>query len=697
MKSRKHLWAAVLLLSSTTFSVPAAASSRIIDGFNSWQYYYFHQTAGGTADYQVVFDQNRYHANGALRIEYASLSTYTDLIAKVGEVMDWQGCTALSIWTKSAGDPNTELWFLLEDQDGDIFYCKPAGALLNTTWAEASCLLTDFQDFDGSGDGVLDLSQLVTWRLKLQNIFGQPAGSGTLYLDFFTRQDDETDDGQGPTLSHLSPSSGGVGHYAHQPIHVHIQDNASAVDPSSVELTVNNVSYDFANTSGALRWNAPFLSFRPQSVVAGDGNPPRSGPVKFGRDEQVDVQLSVRDLAGNDSPGVSWSFTVDLETYRDKEVLFFDDFNGALDQFSHYFVTDPPSLFSTEQAPGQLLIAIPDPDLYGSTRGAAVGVIDPTWQDYTVQVKVQVAEQLRDQPNFWEVAWLFFRMPGFSTFPFYYFIYKTIDVNYPDTGVEFGVKTSAWGQTFLATAAKKPELVIGQWYDYRITVNQYQMTAWIDGENSITLVDDSQQAATGGVGLYGEDAKVNFDDLIVYQPDSQNPLAPTELNVTALSATSLQVTWNEAQDNGVIWGYQLDVATDGSFTDYVNSWENADVGWTHNIDIPSLSVDTEYWVRLRSVDGAGLISDDSQVVSAKTAKEVVDGGSNGQGGSAGASASGGAGTGGVMATPSEPNDGCSCSLPAKRRLPTGPVGVLCCLGLAWLARSRRRYLYGHTV
>ncbi|MCA9407326.1 MAG: fibronectin type III domain-containing protein, partial [Candidatus Omnitrophica bacterium] len=100
--------------------------------------------------------------------------------------------------------------------------------------------------------------------------------------------------------------------------------------------------------------------------------------------------------------------------------------------------------------------------------------------------------------------------------------------------------------------------------------------------------------------------------------DSIPPSAPTNLTVTNITSTSMQINWKAATDNFTVAGYRLDAARDQNFTQFVPGFQNKDIANTLNHIITNLTSNTPYFIRLRAYDQAGNLSVNSTVISATT-------------------------------------------------------------------------------
>jgi hypothetical protein len=146
---------------------------------------------------------------------------------------------------------------------------------------------------------------------------------------------------------------------------------------------------------------------------------------------------------------------------------------------------------------------------------AALTLTTETYEDVEMQLKVKTNEQLRQNstPNPWEVAWIMWRFQ--DDWHHYYFIFKP-------NGVELGKKQNenqAEEQIFLYTA-NEPQLKINEWNTWRIKMSGNHIEIWLkvaDG-SWLTVVDyhdDTPIVGPGNIGLYTEDAHVQFDDVYI--------------------------------------------------------------------------------------------------------------------------------------------------------------------------------------
>ena len=81
-----------------------------------------------------------------------------------------------------------------------------------------------------------------------------------------------------------------------------------------------------------------------------------------------------------------------------------------------------------------------------------------------------------------------------------------------------------------------------------------------------------------------------------------------------MTASSFTANWKPVN---VATGYQLDVATDSSFTNYVPGYVDLNVGNVTSQNVTGLTPTTFYFYRVRAYNGNGT-SVNSNVIKAKT-------------------------------------------------------------------------------
>jgi hypothetical protein len=144
---------------------------------------------------------------------------------------------------------------------------------------------------------------------------------------------------------------------------------------------------------------------------------------------------------------------------------------------------------------------------------AALTLTTQTYEDLEMYLKVKTNKQLRQNSatNPWEVAWIMWRYQ--DDWHHYYFIFKP-------NGVELGKKQNenqAEEQIFLYTA-NEPKLKIDEWNTWYIKMSGNHIEIWLkiaDGsmQKVVNYYDNTPIIGSGNIGLYTEDAHVQFDDV----------------------------------------------------------------------------------------------------------------------------------------------------------------------------------------
>lgn len=124
------------------------------------------------------------------------------------------------------------------------------------------------------------------------------------------------------------------------------------------------------------------------------------------------------------------------------------------------------------------------------------------------QISVKTLSQLRkkSQPNPWEVGWVIWHYSDNEHF--YYFILKP-------NGWELGKRDPAYsgGQRFLATGSKKI-FPINKKYAIKIIQQKKQIKVYLGKKLIVKYQDQESPYQNGRIGVYAEDAKVRYSDII---------------------------------------------------------------------------------------------------------------------------------------------------------------------------------------
>jgi hypothetical protein len=146
---------------------------------------------------------------------------------------------------------------------------------------------------------------------------------------------------------------------------------------------------------------------------------------------------------------------------------------------------------------------------------AALTLTTQAYEDAEMHIKVKTNQQLRQNstPNPWEVAWIMWRYQ--DDWHHYYFIFKP-------NGIELGKKQNdnqAEEQIFLYTA-NEPILKINEWNTWYLKMSDNHIEIWLemaDGflQRVVNYYDNEPIVGPGKIGLYTEDAYVQFDDVYI--------------------------------------------------------------------------------------------------------------------------------------------------------------------------------------
>ncbi|WP_058044875.1 family 16 glycoside hydrolase [Streptomyces roseifaciens] len=127
--------------------------------------------------------------------------------------------------------------------------------------------------------------------------------------------------------------------------------------------------------------------------------------------------------------------------------------------------------------------------------------------DLDYEARMRTVAQLRTpEPNPWEVPWLLWAYTDPE-----HFYYVTLKPN----GWELGKRDPAYegGQRFLATG--QGSFPVGEWSSVRVAQRGARMEVSVDGRGLVAYEDHERPYREGSVGVYTEDAKVEFRDLLV--------------------------------------------------------------------------------------------------------------------------------------------------------------------------------------
>ncbi len=143
----------------------------------------------------------------------------------------------------------------------------------------------------------------------------------------------------------------------------------------------------------------------------------------------------------------------------------------------------------------------------GETHASLVATAAEFGPEVDVRVSVRTVRQLRSPaPNPWEVGWLLWAYR--DNLHFYY-------VSLKPNGWELGKEDPDYpgAQRFLATGAKS--FPVGSWHRLRVRQVGNVITVWANGQRLVRYRDEERAYLQGSIGLYNEDARVHFSDVVV--------------------------------------------------------------------------------------------------------------------------------------------------------------------------------------
>ena len=188
---------------------------------------------------------------------------------------------------------------------------------------------------------------------------------------------------------------------------------------------------------------------------------------------------------------------------------WFNKYNG----FGASGTVTTTSLAATEN--NTVFYEAPKTSIRPNETHAALTLTTQTYEDVEMYLKVKTNKQLRENsaPNPWEVAWIIWRYQ--DDWHHYYFIFKP-------NGIELGKKQNenqAEEQIFLYTA-NEPKLKTDEWNTWYIKMSGNYIEIWLemaDGtmQRVVNYHDNAPIVGPGKIGLYTEDAHVQFDDVYI--------------------------------------------------------------------------------------------------------------------------------------------------------------------------------------
>jgi hypothetical protein len=176
-------------------------------------------------------------------------------------------------------------------------------------------------------------------------------------------------------------------------------------------------------------------------------------------------------------------------------------------------MTTTTTTTKTTVSGNEIFFQKPKASAFPNETYAALTLTAQEYEDVDIYLKVKTVQQLRQNspPNPWEVAWVMWRYQ--DDWHHYYFIFKP-------NGIELGKKQNderADEQVFLFTA-NEPQLAMNRWNTWNIRMVDNHIEVWLKvGLGWKKVVDyydrNNPIEGPGRVGLYNEDAHVQFDNV----------------------------------------------------------------------------------------------------------------------------------------------------------------------------------------
>jgi hypothetical protein len=155
---------------------------------------------------------------------------------------------------------------------------------------------------------------------------------------------------------------------------------------------------------------------------------------------------------------------------------------------------------------------------HNQTRGSLV-TTTKAFSDFKMTLKMKTVKQIRENspPNPWETGWVFWHY--MDRFHYYALVLKTdgFQIEKKDNNVRCDC------EIYLVDVSH-PKVKLGQWQTVTLRVTNSasgtpHIKVWVNGVKAADFVDNkirqpnSPELASGDVGLYNEDALVNFDNV----------------------------------------------------------------------------------------------------------------------------------------------------------------------------------------
>ncbi|WP_073755212.1 family 16 glycoside hydrolase [Streptomyces sp. CB03234] len=157
---------------------------------------------------------------------------------------------------------------------------------------------------------------------------------------------------------------------------------------------------------------------------------------------------------------------------------------------------------------GGTITLSPRPARRADETHAALVISKASYEDFTYRLRMRTVKQLREpgRPNPWEAAWAVWHYTDDTHF--YYVVLKP-------NGWELGKVDPACPEKQCFLATHPGSYPIHSWHTVEVHQRGATMTISVDDEPIVTHTDRRGPYTRGSVGLYTEDATVEFEDISV--------------------------------------------------------------------------------------------------------------------------------------------------------------------------------------
>jgi hypothetical protein len=165
--------------------------------------------------------------------------------------------------------------------------------------------------------------------------------------------------------------------------------------------------------------------------------------------------------------------------------------------------------------------------------------------------------------------------------------------------------------------------VTGYYLDVATDIGFTSFVAGYNNKNVGNVTTYSIVSVSGGTTYY---YRVRAHSAAYTSPNSNtitlllNPMPPVALSATNIKETSFEVNWNITTG---ATKYYLDIATDAGFTNFIDGFNNKDVGNVTSVHVDNINSNEGYYYRVRAFNAAG-ISGNSNVILVNTIAEVPE-------------------------------------------------------------------------